>query len=128
MKKSRWIMGLLAAGTGAAALAAAPANIVVRADQPNAVTFPAQETKFVRFVIQASSGGQPCVDELEIYSVDGKRNLALAKDGATANASSCLSGHAIHKVEHLNDGLYGNSHSWIAATAGEEWEIGRAHV
>ena len=32
-----------------------------------------------------------------------------------------LPGYAIHAVAHLNDGLYGNDHSWIAATAGEEW-------
>jgi hypothetical protein len=121
MKKIMLIMGWMAAGLGTAAFAAAPVNIVVRADQPNAVTFPAQEAKFVRFVIQASSGGQPCVDELEVFGADGKRNFALAKDGAKASASSCLSGHAIHKIEHLNDGLYGNAHSWIAATGGEEW-------
>jgi hypothetical protein len=121
MKKILLIMGWMAAGIGTAAFAAAPANVVVRADQPNVITFPGQEAKFVRFVIQASSGGQPCVDELEVFGADGKRNLALAKDGAKASASSCLSGHAIHKIEHLNDGHYGNSHSWIAATTGEEW-------
>ncbi|MFA6563752.1 MAG: discoidin domain-containing protein [Verrucomicrobiia bacterium] len=121
MKKVKLIMRWMAVGIGAAAMAAAPANIVVRADQPNVVTFPAQEAKFVRFVIHASSGGQPCVDELEVFGADKKQNLALAKDGAKATASSCLSGHAIHQITHLNDGLYGNSHSWIAATGSEEW-------
>ena len=121
MKTIRLIMRWMAVGMGTAVLAAAPANIVLRANQPNAITFPAQEARFVRFVIQASSSGQPCIDELEVFGPDGTRNLALAKNGAQATASSCLSGYAIHRVAHLNDGLYGNAHSWIAGGTGDEW-------
>jgi len=40
------------------------------------------------------------------------QNLALLPE-AKAFASSTLSGYDIHKVEHLNDGKLGNSHSWI---------------
>ena len=120
MKKIQLIIGLMAACIGVAS-AGAPAEVVLRADQPNAIIFPAQQAKFVRFVIHASSGGQPCIDELEIFGPDGARNLALAKDGAKTTASSCLSGHAIHQIAHLNDGLYGNAHSWIAANCNEEW-------
>ena len=121
MKKTRLIMGLAAACISAATVSAAPAEIVLRADQPNAITFPAQQAKFVRFVIHASSRGHACVDELEVFGPDSVRNLALARDGAKAGASSCISGHEIHQVAHLNDGLYGNAHSWIAAGAGDEW-------
>ena len=96
-------------------------EVAINPAAPNAITFSAQQARFVRFVVHASSGGQPCVDELEVFGADGKHNLALARDGAKAAASSCLSGHAIHKIEHLNDGLYGNGHSWIAAGTGEEW-------
>jgi hypothetical protein len=46
-------------------------------------------------------------------NVYGLPNLALRPE-AQARASSCLPGHAIHKVEHLNEGKTGNSHSWIA--------------
>jgi hypothetical protein len=105
----------------AADAAAAAAPVVVRADQPNAVSFPAQTAKFVRFVIRASSAGAPCIDELEVFGPGGTRNLALAQTGAKASASSCLPGYAIHNVAHLNDGLYGNAHSWIAASDGPEW-------
>jgi hypothetical protein len=91
------------------------------ADGPNPVAFPAQEAKFIRVVILASSGGQPCIDELEIYGPDGKKNLALASGGGKATASSCLPGYPIHQVAHLNDGLYGNSHSWIAASEDNQW-------
>jgi hypothetical protein len=100
---------------------AAMSAVVVDPAKPNTVSFPVQPAKFVRFVIHASSAGAPCLDELEVFGLDGKRNLALAKEGAKATASSCLSGHAIHQVAHLNDGLYGNAHSWIAASATTEW-------
>ena len=97
------------------------AGATVQPDKPNVVSFPAAEARFVRFFIHASHGSQPCIDELEVYGPDGKRNLALAKDGAKASASSCLSGYPIHKIPHLNDGLYGNSHSWISAGPAAEW-------
>ncbi|MHC4180352.1 MAG: hypothetical protein ACYSWU_22850, partial [Planctomycetota bacterium] len=101
-----------------AALAAAP---LIHSDKPNAITFPPAEARFVRFVIRASSSSQPCIDELEVYGPEGKRNLALATDGAKATASSCLPGYAIHQIAHLNDGRYGNRYSWIAAGAGQQW-------
>lgn len=41
------------------------------------------------------------------------KNLALLPD-AVANASSVLSGHSIHQIAHLNDGLYNNQNSWIS--------------
>ena len=97
------------------------ADVSINPAAPNAITFSPEEAKFVRFVIHASGGGQPCLDELEVFGPDGARNLALARDGAKAGASSYLSGYAIHQVAHLNDGLYGNAHSWIAAGAGDEW-------
>ncbi|MGA2035947.1 MAG: discoidin domain-containing protein, partial [Thermoguttaceae bacterium] len=102
------------------ALTAAVAPTFV-ADGPNPVAFPAQEAKFIRVLILASSDGEPCIDELEVYGPDGKQNLALASGGAKATASSCLPGYPIHQIAHLNDGLYGNSHSWIAASEDQPW-------
>jgi Hydrazine synthase alpha subunit middle domain/F5/8 type C domain len=93
-----------------------------RSDRPYEIVFPAQEARFVRLVIRAAGDGtQPCIDELEVYAGGGGPNLALADQGAKASASSCLGGYAQHAVAHLNDGLYGNEHSWIPATSGEEW-------
>lgn len=89
---------------------------------PEALDFPPQEARFVRVAIHETSGNsQPGIDELEIYGPDGKDNLALAERGAVASASSVLPGYAIHQIKHLNDGRYGNDHSWIAATSGSEW-------
>jgi len=109
-----------AAKTPPAAKAPAPAKPLMP-DKANDCRFAAIEAKFVRFVIHASANSQPCIDELEVYGPDGKRNVALAGEGAKASASSCLPGYAIHRIEHLNDGQYGNSHSWIAASARGEW-------
>ena len=95
--------------------------MVLLPNVPISLDFPRQEAKFVRLVIKRTSRGQPCVDELEVYGSDTKHNLALAARGAKASASSCLAGYAIHKVEHLNDGKCGNSHSWIAAGTSNEW-------
>jgi hypothetical protein len=89
-------------------------------DKPNAFTFSPVEARFVRLMIY-SADGQPCIDELEVYDAGGKANLALASAGGKATASSCIAGFAIHQVAHLNDGLYGNSHSWIAASDTDEW-------
>ena len=89
---------------------------------PKALDFTAQEARFVRVAIHETNGSsQPGIDELEIYGPDGKDNLALAERGAVASASSVLPGHAIHQIKHLNDGLYGNDHSWISATSKSEW-------
>ncbi len=55
----------------------AAAGEPIHADRPNLVSFPAQEARFVRFVILASSSGAPCVDELEVYSEASRENLAL---------------------------------------------------
>jgi len=103
------------------ALAALAAEPALAPDRANVITFPPVRARLVRFVIHTSSGGQPCIDELEVYGPDGNRNLAPADGGAKATASSCLPGYAIHQVAHLNDGLYGNDHSWIAAGATGEW-------
>ncbi len=97
------------------------AELVIRSDLPNTVTFPTQQAKFVRFVIHASSANQACIDELEVYAADGKRNFAARDNGATATASSCLAGYTKHTIEHLNDGRYGNDFSWIAAGTSAEW-------
>ncbi|MHB8970813.1 MAG: HzsA-related protein [Pirellulaceae bacterium] len=61
------------------------------------------------FAVAAFAPETPRQDEA------GFSNLAL-QDAAQPNASSLLAGHAIHQIKHLNDGLAGNNHSWIAAS------------
>ncbi len=75
----------------------------------------------VRFVVKATNLGEPCLDELEILSAGepatdagGTRaNVALAALGAIARASSVQAGNPRHTLDHVNDGRYGNDHSWI---------------
>lgn len=77
----------------------------------------------VRFVVTRTSDAEPCIDELEILAADSegtnigemKKNVALATEGAIARASSIYAGNPRHALEHVNDGRYGNDHSWIAA-------------
>ena len=85
----------------------------------NIDTFEPTEARFIRFTIEATNSSQPCIDELEVFS--GGRNLALASLGTRSSCSSSLPGYAIHKLEHINDGKYGNSHSWISNETGKGW-------
>jgi hypothetical protein len=103
--------------------AAASGGVAKRAAvnaRENEEVFAATEVGAVRFTIEACSGAEPCVDELEIYDEGGK-NVALASGGAVAKASGSLAGYPIHKLEHVNDGQSGNARSWIADTAGKGW-------
>ena len=85
----------------------------------NEELFEAIPAKYIRFTIDEASGGEPCIDELEIFS--DSMNVALASTGAKATASSTLPGYEIHKLEHLNDGRGGNARSWISNEAGKGW-------
>ena len=78
----------------------------------NVENFPTTKAKFVRFTIDSTNSSQPCIDELEIFS--GKDNVALASAGTIATSSGDFV-HPFHKLDHINDGLYGNTKSWIAA-------------
>lgn len=74
--------------------------------------------RFVRMTITATTGGQPCIDELQIFS--GDKNVALASAGAIATSGGDFV-HPLHKLEHINDGRFGNPHSWIADKVAGGW-------
>jgi hypothetical protein len=105
---------------------ALPASPTAPADRRPAVIarqnedrFAVTDARFVRFTILATTGGEPCIDELEVWS--GDHNVALASSGTKATASGSLAGYEIHKLEHLNDGRPGNARSWISSEAGKGW-------
>ncbi|MCF7849461.1 MAG: discoidin domain-containing protein [Kiritimatiellales bacterium] len=80
--------------------------------EANEFSFDPIVTKFVRIVIHDSIKSRPpCIDELEIFKFGANGNLAV-KYGLPS-ASSSLGGYEKHRIEHLNDGKYGNLHSWI---------------
>lgn len=87
----------------------------VQPEKGNTITFTPQQAKFLRLTILSTNGSAPCLDELEVYgSGESTENLAQ-RAGVKPSATSCIDGYAIHKVEHLNDGKYGNQASWVAA-------------
>lgn len=65
---------------------------------------------------------EPCLDELEIYArkLPG-RNLALASAGVKPTSSGNYSDVGSHQLPHINDGQYGNDHSWISNQQGGGW-------
>ncbi|MGI8982035.1 MAG: PSD1 and planctomycete cytochrome C domain-containing protein [Pirellulaceae bacterium] len=95
----------------------------------NTERFVPVKARFVRFTIEGTNSSEPCLDELEVYASDpatsGGRaapiNLALTSTGAKATSSGNFAGFAIHRLEHVNDGKYGNSQSWISDTPGSGW-------
>jgi mono/diheme cytochrome c family protein len=79
----------------------------------------------VRFTILATNdNAEPCIDELEICEAGTKnpaRNVALASVGGRASSSGNYEGNTFHKLDHINDGLYGNERSWISNERGRGW-------
>ncbi len=87
----------------------------------NHESFPPVPARAVRFTIHATTGSsEPCIDELEILN-SNDLNVALSTNGAIATASGTLPGYEAHKLEHINDGRYGNDRSWISNTPGTGW-------
>ena len=88
----------------------------------NVDRFAPVEASFVRFTITETSQLEPCIDELEVFSAGAEpSNVALASNGAKASASGTYKNNPLHKLEHINDGLYGNSRSWISNEFGKGW-------
>src|SRR6185369_6676377 len=74
----------------------------------------------LRFTISKTTGAEPCIDELEVFAPDG-RNIALASADTKVRASSVYPNSELHRLEHINDGRYGNSRSWISNEPGKGW-------
>jgi ligand-binding sensor domain-containing protein/signal transduction histidine kinase len=88
----------------------------------NVENFPAVPAKFIRLKVFKTNLGEPCVDELEVFpETEPTLNVALATAGARATASGTLPGYQIHQVAWVNDGLYGNGHSWVADRIDGAW-------
>ncbi len=85
----------------------------------NREVFKPVQARYVRMTISATTSSEPCLDELSIFA--GEENVGLASKGAIATASSNLPGYPIHQIKHLNDGVFGNSNSWISNESGKGW-------
>ena len=84
--------------------------------------FPPTMAKFVRFTISKSGGSEPCLDELEVFTTgETPLNIAFAGTGTKVTASGTYPGNPIHQLAHVNDGKYGNDHSWISNEKDRGW-------
>jgi mono/diheme cytochrome c family protein len=103
----------------------------VSADRPmvnprrNVDRFAPVRARMVRLAIVATGDRiEPCLDEVEVYTAASAggpppRNVALVAAGGKASASSEYMNSPLHKIAHLNDGLHGNSRSWISRVPGK---------
>jgi hypothetical protein len=91
----------------------------------NVDRFSPVEARFLRFTITSAGDAEPCIDEMEVFAAEQEAgnpvNVALASRGTKAVASGTYSGSDFHKLEHINDGRYGNERSWISNERGKGW-------
>ncbi|MEW4528015.1 PSD1 and planctomycete cytochrome C domain-containing protein [Maioricimonas sp. JC845] len=77
-------------------------------------------TQKVRMTILTTNKYEPCIDELEVFDLDG-RNVALASAGTKPSASGSKTSRNRHELRFVNDGQYGNSRSWMCASREGGW-------
>jgi len=105
------------AGTGAGAKLRPPVTRGLNLER-----FAPVAARFIRFTVAETTQLEPCIDELEAFSAGATgRNVALASAGAKASASGSYPNNPFHKLEHINDGQYGNERSWISNERGKGW-------
>ncbi len=105
-------------------LVSASASAVRAAVRPqrNVDRFPSTDAKMLRLTILRTTDVEPCLDEVEVYlAAESHKNAALADTGTKATASSVYPNSEIHRLEHVNDGKYGNGRSWISNESGKGW-------
>jgi hypothetical protein len=98
----------------------APVNAVLNDEK-----FEPAFARYVRFFVEDTNNREPCIDELEVYTVGQKgkpaSNAALASTGARASSSGNYVDPLHHKLANNNDGKYGNGRSWISSEVGGGW-------
>ncbi len=96
-----------------------PSRVPVNA-QHNVDRFVPVKTKRVRFTINATNSLEPCVDELEVFNLDGV-NVGLAQRGTKVTSGGNNVAADRHELRFVNDGHYGNSRSWMSNATGKGW-------
>jgi len=94
----------------------------------NVERFTPTPARWVRLTIHATNQSQPCIDELQIFAAGV--NVGLASLGAKATSSGDFV-HPLHRLAHINDGRFGNAHSWIASDISGAWvqvELPQVHT
>lgn len=86
----------------------------------NVDRFPARRVDRVRFTVLATNRLEPCIDELQIIDSQGT-NLALVTDRVKVIASGSNTAPDRHELRFVNDGMFGNSRSWMSNEVGGGW-------
>lgn len=101
-------------------LAKAATNRPMVNARQNVDRFSSVTTDRLRFNILSTNNLEPCIDELEVFNVEGI-NIALAARGAVVTASGSNTSPDRHELRFANDGEYGNSRSWMSNEMGKGW-------
>ncbi|HIE96271.1 MAG TPA: DUF1553 domain-containing protein [Fuerstia sp.] len=98
----------------------APVNALKTVEHFEPVT--ARFVRFTSFRTIDDDKHEPCIDELEVFTAGSNPiNIALADRGTSASSSGNYSNTGKHQLQHVNDGNYGNSYSWISNERGKGW-------
>ena len=87
--------------------------------QVNTDRFAPVKTKRLRFTILATNNLEPCLDELEVFTSNGK-NIARGSSVTTSGNTTVADRH---EQRFVNDGSYGNARSWMSHEAGQGWVL-----
>lgn len=77
-------------------------------------------TKRLRFVVESTNQYEPCIDEFEIYDTS-EQNIALKTTGTIFTTSGENKSPNRHDLLFVNDGVYGNSSSWMGNQPDQVW-------
>lgn len=80
----------------------------------------AKKVRFTVLETMAENRREACIDEFEIFDTAG-RNVALASSGVKVSASGSRTQPGRHELPFINDGVYGNSRSWMSDKVGTGW-------
>ena len=83
----------------------------------NSERFTPTDTDAIRLTILKTNSLEPCIDELEAITPDG-RNVAASASGATAAASGSRISPNRHELRLVHDGIYGNASTWMSDSVG----------
>ncbi|MBL8892428.1 MAG: PSD1 domain-containing protein [Planctomycetaceae bacterium] len=78
------------------------------------------KTTRVRFTILRTNRLEPCLDELEVWNTTGE-NVARQEPAPQVTASGDTVAIGTHERRFINDGVYGNSSSWMSNVDGGGW-------
>ena len=80
----------------------------------NVERFAPVKARKVRFTIQKTNLLEPCIDELEVFDAQGN-NIAFTSLDVARSASGSKVETNRHQLEFINDGKFGNTHSWMCS-------------